>query len=76
MMSQSVFTALVAVFWVAEFAFAAVVTYWFVTQGFASEEKGAADGPRELESRDFTLRSLAMWAGFFGLIGLLIVVGA
>lgn len=75
-MSETVFTALLVVFWLAEFSFAVVVTYWFVTQGFASEEKGLSAGPRPLESREFTLRSLLMWGGFFAAIGLLIVVGA
>lgn len=74
--SETVFTALLVVFWLVEFAFGSVVTYWFVTQGFASEGRSVSAGPRPLESREFTLRSLAMWAGFFAAIGLMIVVGA
>ncbi len=76
MMGQTLFTALIVLFWVAEFAFAAVVVYWFVTQGFSDEEKGATSGVKPLESKRFTRNSLLMWGGFFLAIVLLIVVGA
>jgi hypothetical protein len=76
MMGETLFTALIALFWVAEFAFAAVVVYWFVTQGFSDEEKGAASDVKPLESKAFTRTSLLMWGGFFLAIVLLIVVGA
>ena len=76
MMGETLFTALIALFWVAEFAFAGVVVYWFVSQGFADEEKGAASGVKPLESKRVTRNSLLMWGGFFLTLVLLIVVGA
>lgn len=75
MMGETLFTALVALFWVSEFAFAAVVVYWFVTQGFADDD-ATADGLKPLESRRSVRRSLAVWGGFFLALVLLIVVGA
>lgn len=75
MMGQTLFTALLALFWVAEFAFAAVVVYWFVTQGFSDDDATATD-VKPLESDAYTRKSLLMWGGFFAAIALLIVVGA
>jgi len=76
MMSEGLFTGMIALFWVAEAAFGALVAYWFITQGFDSD-KDTADGTVvELEDRSETLQSLAMWGGFFGLILLGIFVGA
>lgn len=76
MMGQTLFTALIALFWVAEFAFAAVVVYWFLTQGLSDGEKGSVSGIKPLESKAYTRNSLLMWGGFFLAIVLLIVVGA
>lgn len=76
MMGQTLFTALIALFWLAEFAFAALVVYWFVTQGFADEDQATVGEIKPLESRSYTRNSLLMWAGFFAAIVLLIVVGA
>lgn len=75
MMSEGLFTGLLVVFWLAEFAFAAVVVYWFVTQGFVDDDVAAGD-QFPLESRAATRRSLAVWAAFFGALVVLILVGA
>jgi hypothetical protein len=72
---ESLFTGFLALFWLSEAVFAGVVVYWFVTQGFSESEHGA-DVVHDLEPRSYTNRSLVMWAGFFGLLVLLIVVGA
>jgi hypothetical protein len=76
MMGQGLFTALIALFWLAEFTFAGLVTYWFVTQGFADEDAATAGEVKPLESSTYTRNSLLLWAGFFAGIVLLIVVGA
>jgi hypothetical protein len=76
MMGQGLFTALIALFWLAEFTFAAIVVYWFLTQGFADEDDATVGGLKPLESKEFTRNSLLMWAGFFLAIVALIVVGA
>lgn len=75
MMGETLFTAFLVLFWLAEAVFAGVVVYWFVTQGFAESDHGARI-VHELEPRSYTNRSLMMWAGFFALLVLLIVVGA
>ncbi|WP_089768370.1 hypothetical protein [Halobellus clavatus] len=75
-MSQGLFTGMIVLFWVAEALFGALVVYWFLTQGFDSDADTAAGGPVELEDKSETLRSLGMWAAFFGAIILGIVVGA
>jgi hypothetical protein len=76
MMSQGLFTGMIVLFWVAEALFGALVVYWFLTQGFDSDADTAAGRPVELEDKSETLRSLGMWAAFFGAIILGIVVGA
>lgn len=76
MMGKGLFTGMIVLFWVAEAAFGGLVAYWFITQGFDSD-KDTADGTQvELEDRSETIRSLAMWAVFFGLVVLGIIVGA
>jgi hypothetical protein len=72
---ESLFTGFLALFWVSEAIFAGVVVYWFVSQGFAEGEHGAAV-VHDLEPRSYTNRSLLMWVGFFALLVVLIVVGA
>lgn len=76
MMSQSLFTGMVALFWVSEFIFGGLILYWFVTQGLASGEKTDLNTVAPLETRATTMRSLALWAGFFTLLILGIIVGA
>lgn len=76
MMGQTLFTALIVLFWVAEFAFASLVVYWFLTQGFSDEDEATAGELKPLESESYTRTSLAMWGGFFLAVALLIVVGA
>ncbi|MFD1686863.1 hypothetical protein [Halobellus litoreus] len=76
MMSQGLFTGMIVLFWVAEALFGALVVYWFLTQGFDSDRDTADTGPVELEDSAETLRSLGLWAAFFGVIILGIVVGA
>lgn len=75
MMGETLFTAFLVLFWVSEFAFAAVVVYWFVTQGFS---EGDHDRPvvRDLESPSYTRTSLLLWVGFFAVLVALIAVGA
>lgn len=75
MMSQELFVGMVVLFWIAELCFGLLVAYWFITQGFDSDE-ATARGVTQLESRSYTLRSLAMWAGFFAVLILGIIVGA
>lgn len=75
MMSQELFVGMVVLFWVAELCFGLLVAYWFVTQGFDSDEATATE-VTQLESSSYTLRSLAMWAGFFAVLILGIIVGA
>ncbi|WP_049898193.1 hypothetical protein [Halococcus agarilyticus] len=76
MMSQTLFTGMIVVFWLAEFVFGTVVVYWFLTQGLG-DERGTASGPvRTLEDRSYTVRSLVMWTGFFAVLLVGIVVGA
>jgi Ca2+/Na+ antiporter len=74
-MGESLFTGFLVLFWLAEAAFAAIVVYWFVTQGFSESEHGE-NVVHDLEERAYTNRSLLMWAGFFGFLVILIVVGA
>ena len=76
MMSEGLFTGMLVLFWVAEAAFGALVAYWFVTQGFDSDEETASGVQLELEDRSETVRSLAIWGAFFGLLVLGIIVGA
>lgn len=74
-MGETLFTALIVLFWLSEAAFAGVVVYWFVSQGFADEE-ATASGPKPLEDRASVRRSLLAWAGFAAVLVALIVVGA
>jgi hypothetical protein len=76
MMGKGLFSGMIVLFWVAEALFGTLVLYWFLTQGFDSDEDTAASGPVELEDSAVTIRSLGMWAAFFGVIILGIVVGA
>jgi hypothetical protein len=76
MMGKSLFTGMVILFWVAEFAFGALIAYWFVTQGFDSDKGTASGAIVELEDRSETLKSLVIWGAFFGFILIGIVVGA
>lgn len=75
MIGESLFTGFLVLFWLSEAVFAAVVVYWFVTQGLSEGEHGASV-VHDLEPRSYTNRSLLMWAGFFAFLVLLIVVGA
>jgi hypothetical protein len=75
MIGETGFTVLLVGFWLAEFAFAALVTYWFVGEGF-SDDEDSEGGPKPLESRGYTLRSLALWGGFFVVLLGMIVFGA
>jgi hypothetical protein len=76
MMSEGLFTGMLVLFWLAEAAFGGLVIYWFVTQGFDSSEGTARGVEVELEERSETIRSLAMWGVFFGVILLGIIIGA
>jgi hypothetical protein len=77
MMGEGLFTGMIALFWVAEFAFGALVLYWFLTQGFDSDAATAdTGGPLPLEESSYTLKSLGLWGLFFGAIILGIIIGA
>jgi hypothetical protein len=76
MMGKGLFTGMIVLFWVAEALFGTLVLYWFLTQGFDSDADTAAGGPVELEDRSVTIKSLGMWAAFFAVIILGIIVGA
>lgn len=67
MMSETAFTVLVAVIWLSEVVFGAVVVYWFVTQGL-DDEGATVSGIKPLEDRAYTMQSLAMWAAFFAVL--------
>ncbi|WP_135806410.1 hypothetical protein [Halorussus marinus] len=75
MIGREIFTGMIGLFWIAEAAFGALVVYWFVTQGFDGDETTADATGVALEDRSTTLGSLAIWAGFFGLL-VLDVIGA
>lgn len=64
MMSETAFTVMIVVFWIAELAFGSLVVYWFLTQGF-DDDSGTVSEIRPLEDREHTLQSLGMWVGFF-----------
>lgn len=76
MMSETMFTGMVVLFWVAELAFGALVAYWFITQGFDSDAASARGAVSEMEDRSSVLKSLAMWGLFFVVIVVGIAVGA
>ena len=76
MMSQTLFTGMIAVFWLAEFVFGAVVVYWFLTQGLDDKQATASGSVRDLENRSYTVRSLMVWAGFFAVLLVAIIIGA
>jgi len=74
-MSESMFVGMLALFWIAEFLFGALVIYWFIRQGFG--DKGVATGTDyPLESAALTKQSLGIWGLFFAAIVLMIIVGA
>lgn len=75
MMSETMFIAMLALFWIAEFLFGGLVVYWFLRQGFGDE--GVASGTDfPLEPPSLTKQSLGIWGVFFGVIALMIIVGA
>lgn len=76
MMSEGMFTAMLGLFWLAELVFGSLVAYWFITQGFDDDAATASEGVMPLEDRSETIRSLTLWAGFFGVILLGIIIGA
>lgn len=67
MMSQTAFTVMIAVFWLAELAFGSLVVYWFVTQGF-DDESATLSSVTPLEDRSYTMQSLGMWVAFFAIL--------
>lgn len=64
MMGETAFTVMIAVFWLSTVAFGSVVVYWFVTQGL-DETNTTVSGVHPLETRSETLQSLGLWAAFF-----------
>jgi hypothetical protein len=75
MMSETMFVAMLALFWIAEFLFGGLVIYWFLRQGFGDE--GVVSGTDfPLEDPSLTKQSLGIWGLFFGFIVLMIIVGA
>lgn len=75
MMGKGLFTGMIVLFWIAEALFGTLVLYWFLTQGFDSDND-TGGGPVELEDSSVTIKSLGMWAIFFAVIILGIIVGA
>jgi len=74
MIGETGFLLLVGLIWVSALAFGSLVVYWFVRQGFS--EEGIVSGEQfEPEDREYTRTSLLIWAGFFGVLLLLIVLG-
>lgn len=74
MISQTGFTILVSAIWLSALAFGSLVTYWFVRQGFSDE--GVVSGEDiEFEDPEYTRQSLLIWAGFFVILGLVIIIG-
>lgn len=67
MMGETAFTVMIAVFWLSELAFGSLVVYWFVTQGFDDESATTAT-VTPLEDRSYTMQSLGMWAAFFAIL--------
>ncbi len=65
MMSETLFTGMIVVF---------IIAYWFITQGFDDSGEREASGVAPLEDRAYTLQSLAMWAVFFGLLIIGIII--
>ena len=75
MMSETMFVAMLALFWIAEFLFGALVVYWFLRQGFG--DKGVVSGTDfPLEDPSLTKQSLGIWGLFFAASVLMIIVGA
>lgn len=67
MMGETAFTVMIAVFWLSELAFGTLVVYWFVTQGF-DDDTGAVSAVTPLEDRSYTMQSLGLWAAFFAIL--------
>lgn len=74
MIGETGFLLLIAGIWASAFLFGSLVLYWFVRQGFSDE---TVESGREfpLEERAHTIRSLLIWAGFFVVLTLVIVLG-
>lgn len=75
MMSETAFTVMIAVFWIAQLAFGSLVIYWFLTQGL-DDDSGTVSSVTPLEDRQYTIRSLAIWAAFFAVLVLGIVLAS
>ncbi|MFB6269583.1 MAG: hypothetical protein ABEH83_06550 [Halobacterium sp.] len=75
-MSETVFTVVVWTIWLSEVVFGAVVVYWFVTQGLSDDSQAAVTGVAPLEDRSYTLQSLGMWAAFFVVLLVGIIVAS
>lgn len=75
MMGETMFSALLVLFWLGEFTFASLVVYWFVTQGFTGSGT-ETDEQLPLENRTVTRNSLLLWTGFFGALLVVIILGA
>jgi len=74
MIGETGFTLLVVGIWLSAFAFGSLVIYWFVRQGFS--ERGITESTQfPLESREETRKSLLIWAAFFGVLILVILLG-
>lgn len=77
MIGQTTFYVLLALAWLSEFAFGSVIIYWFVTQGLSDNDHaltGTDDIP--LESAQSVRVSLGAWAGFFVVLGVLIIAAS
>lgn len=73
MIGPTGFTVLLVGIWLSAFAFGSLVVYWFVRQGFS--EKGITSGSQfPPEPWEVTRQSLLIWAGFFTVLLLVILL--
>ena len=74
MIGETGFTLLLVGIWLSAFAFGSLVIYWFIRQGFS--ERGVTESTQfPLESREETRKSLLIWAAFFAVLTLVILLG-
>ena len=74
MIGETGFTLLIFGIWLSALAFGSLVVYWFVRQGFseAGIETGTQFPPEPWRE---VRKSMLIWAGFFGLLVLIILLG-
>ena len=74
MIGETGFTLLLFGIWLSALSFGLLVIYWFVRQGFS--ENGVAKGTEfPPEPRHEIKKSMLIWAAFFGILFLIILIG-